>query len=122
VVMQPVGVVGIVSPWNYPIQLSLAPLIGALAAGNRVMIKPSELAGDVASILKSMIAETFAPDHVTVVTGGPDVGEAFTQAQVAHQRGQAQARGQAVHAINEVGCIRTGHRTGEEVGDGVCTH
>jgi coniferyl-aldehyde dehydrogenase len=78
VVMQPVGVVGIVSPWNYPIQLSLGPLVGALAAGNRVMIKPSELAGDVAALLKSMIAETFAPDHVTVVTGGVDVAEAFT--------------------------------------------
>src|SRR5262249_23931894 len=48
VVMQPVGVVGIVSPWNYPVQLSLAPLVNALAAGNRVMIKPSEIAGDTA--------------------------------------------------------------------------
>ncbi len=78
VVMQPVGVVGIVSPWNYPIQLSLAPLVGALAAGNRVMMKPSEIAGDAAAALKALIAETFAPDHVTVVTGGPDVAEAFT--------------------------------------------
>ena len=78
VVMQPVGVVGIVSPWNYPVQLALAPLVGALAAGNRVMIKPSEIAGDAAGVIKQMLAETFAPDHVTVVTGGPDVGEAFT--------------------------------------------
>ncbi|HVH41774.1 MAG TPA: coniferyl aldehyde dehydrogenase [Labilithrix sp.] len=79
VVMQPVGVVGIVAPWNYPVQLSLAPLVNALAAGNRVMIKPSELASDVAEALKSLIAETFAPDHVTVVTGGPDVAESFTR-------------------------------------------
>ncbi len=79
VVMQPVGVVGIVSPWNYPVQLSLAPLVGALAAGNRVMLKPSELAGDAAAILKQIIAETFASDHVTVVTGGTDVAEAFTR-------------------------------------------
>jgi coniferyl-aldehyde dehydrogenase len=78
VVMQPVGIVGIVSPWNYPIQLSLAPLVGALAAGNRVMIKPSELAGDAAAVIKALIAETFAPDHVTVFTGGPETAEAFT--------------------------------------------
>jgi coniferyl-aldehyde dehydrogenase len=44
VVMQPLGVVGVVSPWNYPVQLSLSPLVNALAAGNRVMIKPSEIA------------------------------------------------------------------------------
>jgi coniferyl-aldehyde dehydrogenase len=78
VIMQPVGVVGIVSPWNYPIQLSLGPLINALAAGNRVMIKPSEIAGDAAAALKSLIAETFAPDHVAVVTGGADVAVEFT--------------------------------------------
>jgi len=79
VVMQPVGVVGIVSPWNYPVQLSLGPLVGALAAGNRVMIKPSEMAGDAAAVIKQLVAETFAADHVTVVTGGPDVAEAFTR-------------------------------------------
>ena len=79
VVMQPVGVVGIVSPWNYPVQLALAPLVGALAAGNRVMIKPSELAADAAAVIKQLIAETFAADHVTVVTGGPNVAEAFTR-------------------------------------------
>jgi coniferyl-aldehyde dehydrogenase len=78
VVMQPVGVVGIMSPWNYPIQLSLSPLVGALAAGNRVMIKPSELASDAAEVIKQLIAETFAPDHVTVVTGGVEVAEAFS--------------------------------------------
>lgn len=79
VIMQPVGVVGIVSPWNYPIQLTLAPLVNALAAGNRVMIKPSELASDTADAIKSMIAETFPADLVTVVTGGADVAEAFTR-------------------------------------------
>lgn len=78
VVMQPVGVVGIVSPWNYPIQLSLGPLVGALAAGNRVMIKPSELAADAGAALKDLVAETFAPDHVTVTPGGVEVAEAFT--------------------------------------------
>lgn len=79
VVMQPVGVVGIVSPWNYPIQLSLSPLVGALAAGNRVMIKPSEIAGDAAEALRALVADTFPPEQVTVITGGPDVAEAFTR-------------------------------------------
>jgi coniferyl-aldehyde dehydrogenase len=84
VVMQPVGVVGIVSPWNYPVQLSLGPLVAALAAGNRVILKPSELAADTAAALKAMIAETFSADHVTVVTGGADVGEAFTRLPLDH--------------------------------------
>jgi coniferyl-aldehyde dehydrogenase len=84
VVMQPVGVVGIISPWNYPIQLSLAPLVSALAAGNRVILKPSELAGDTAEVLKAMIAEAFSPDQVTVVTGGPDIAEAFTSLPLDH--------------------------------------
>ncbi|MBX3230790.1 MAG: coniferyl aldehyde dehydrogenase [Labilithrix sp.] len=84
VVMQPVGVVGIVSPWNYPLQLSLAPLVGALGAGCRVMIKPSEIAGDAAAAIKQLVADTFAPDHVTVVTGGADVAEAFTHLPLDH--------------------------------------
>jgi len=79
VVMQPVGVVGIISPWNYPVQLSLAPLVCALAAGNRVIIKPSELVPDTSEALKKLVAEAFAPDHVAVVTGGVDVAEAFSQ-------------------------------------------
>lgn len=79
VVMQPVGVVGVVSPWNYPVQLSLSPLVNALAAGNRVMLKPSEIAGDTAEVIKQLIADTFAADHVAVVTGGPDLAEAFTR-------------------------------------------
>jgi coniferyl-aldehyde dehydrogenase len=78
-IMQPVGVVGVVAPWNYPIQLSLGPLIGALAAGNRVMIKPSELAPKVADAIQALVAETFSPDQVAVVTGGPEVAEAFTR-------------------------------------------
>lgn len=76
---QPLGVVGIISPWNYPVQLAIAPLIGALAAGNRVIIKPSELTPATGEALKDLIAETFDPDHVAVVTGGPSVGEAFSR-------------------------------------------
>jgi acyl-CoA reductase-like NAD-dependent aldehyde dehydrogenase len=79
VVPQPVGVVGIISPWNYPVQLALSPLVGALAAGNRAMIKPSELVPETAALLRDLIADTFPEDQVTVITGGADVGEAFSR-------------------------------------------
>lgn len=77
VLMQPLGVVGVIAPWNYPVQLALGPLVGALAAGNRVMIKPSELTPDTGELLRTMMTETFAPDHVSVVTGGTEVSAAF---------------------------------------------
>jgi coniferyl-aldehyde dehydrogenase len=79
VVKQPLGVVGIIAPWNYPIELALGPLVGALAAGNRAMIKPSELTPDTGELLKTLLTEIFAPDHVAVVTGGVDVAEAFSR-------------------------------------------
>ncbi len=84
VIMQPLGVVGIISPWNYPVQLALGPLVGALAAGNRAILKPSELVPDTADLLKKMLSETFAPDHVFVVTGGVDVSEALSQLPLDH--------------------------------------
>ncbi len=77
IVPQPLGVVGIISPWNYPVQLALVPLAYALAAGNRVMIKPSELTPRTSELLASMLADAFDEDRVAVVTGGPDVGAAF---------------------------------------------
>jgi coniferyl-aldehyde dehydrogenase len=79
VVYQPIGVVGIISPWNYPVQLALAPLVAALAAGNRAMIKPSELVPETAALLRDLISETYPADQVAVVTGGTDVGEAFAK-------------------------------------------
>ncbi|HRO82429.1 MAG TPA: aldehyde dehydrogenase family protein, partial [Alicycliphilus denitrificans] len=66
---QPLGVVGVISPWNYPVQLALAPVIGALAAGNRVMLKPSELTPHTAAQLASLVAQFFAPDEFCVVQG-----------------------------------------------------
>ncbi|HEY8042594.1 MAG TPA: coniferyl aldehyde dehydrogenase [Polyangiaceae bacterium] len=75
---QPVGVVGIISPWNYPVQLALSPLVGVLAAGNRAIIKPSELVPETAALLRDLVAETFPADQVAVITGGPEVGEAFS--------------------------------------------
>lgn len=66
---QPLGVVGVVSPWNYPLQLSLGPVITALAAGNRVMLKPSELTPQTSALLEALIAQAFAPDELCVVQG-----------------------------------------------------
>jgi coniferyl-aldehyde dehydrogenase len=68
---QPLGVVGIIAPWNYPLQLTLAPAVGALAAGNRVMIKPSELVPRFSALLKEVIAAKFDAAEI-VVTGIDD--------------------------------------------------
>ena len=77
VIHQPLGVVGIIAPWNYPFNLALAPLTGALAAGNRVMIKPSELTPATSALLARLLGQGFERDEVAVVTGGPEVGKAF---------------------------------------------
>jgi coniferyl-aldehyde dehydrogenase len=66
---QPLGVVGVVSPWNYPVQLSLGPVITALSAGNRVMLKPSELTPQTSALLAELIGKAFAPDELCVVQG-----------------------------------------------------
>ncbi len=76
---EPMGVIGVVSPWNYPLQLALAPLVDIIAGGNRAIIKPSEQAPNFADLLHRAISETFAEEEVTVVVGGQDVAAAFTQ-------------------------------------------
>ena len=77
IMRQPLGVIGIISPWNYPLQLALAPLIGALAAGNRAILKPSELTPAFSQALDAGIANTFAVDEVSVVRGDAVVGKQF---------------------------------------------
>jgi coniferyl-aldehyde dehydrogenase len=77
ILRQPLGVVGVISPWNYPLQLALAPLIGALAAGNRAMLKPSELTPAFSQALAERVAQAFASDEVAVVTGDAAVGKQF---------------------------------------------
>ncbi|MET0640332.1 MAG: coniferyl aldehyde dehydrogenase [Hyphomicrobium sp.] len=79
VVYQPLGVVGIVSPWNYPLSLALMPLLSAIAAGNRVILKPSELTPATSDLLKTMLRDIFPEDQVAVVTGGPEIGAAFSR-------------------------------------------
>ena len=76
---QPVGVVGVISPWNYPVQLALAPVVGALAAGNRVLLKPSELTPATSTLLQELVAKSFAEDEFAVVLGDAEVGRAFTR-------------------------------------------
>jgi coniferyl-aldehyde dehydrogenase len=77
--VQPLGVVGIVAPWNYPFQLAVLPLANAIAAGNRVMIKPSEFTPRLGDLLTRLLGEVFAEDEVVVVQGGADVGAAFSK-------------------------------------------
>ncbi len=79
IVTQPLGVVGIISPWNYPVQLALEPLVQALAAGNRALIKPSEFVPRTAEVLAKMCEKTFGPEEVRVILGGADIGEAFSK-------------------------------------------
>jgi acyl-CoA reductase-like NAD-dependent aldehyde dehydrogenase len=78
IVPQPLGVVGIISPWNFPVFLSIAPMAAAIAAGNRVMMKPSELSQHTSEVLRQMIADNFDPSEVSVLTGGPEIGSAFS--------------------------------------------
>jgi coniferyl-aldehyde dehydrogenase len=75
---QPVGVVGVVSPWNYPLQLALAPAITALAAGNRVMLKPSELTPRTSALMAELIGQAFSADEFCVVEGDAALAVAFT--------------------------------------------
>ncbi len=75
---EPLGVIGIISPWNYPLFLALGPLVDALAAGNRAMIKPSELTPTFSGLLKRLIPEHFDADVVAVETGGVEIAQAFS--------------------------------------------
>ena len=78
IIPQPLGVIGIISPWNYPLQLAIMPLIGAIGAGNRAMIKPSEYTPRLSQLLKAVLAKGFTDEEVFVATGGVDVASAFS--------------------------------------------
>ncbi|MFT4612942.1 MAG: coniferyl-aldehyde dehydrogenase [Bacteroidia bacterium] len=75
---QPLGVVGIIAPWNFPVNMVFAPLAGVLAAGNRAMVKPSEFTPATSALMGQMIAEAFDPTEIAVYDGGPEVGQAFS--------------------------------------------
>ena len=76
---QPLGVVGCISPWNFPVQLTFGPLAGIFAAGNRAMIKPSEFTVETSELMKNVFAEEFDEEEVAMFTGGPEVGSAFSR-------------------------------------------
>ena len=77
IVRQPLGVVGVISPWNYPWQLAIAPAAAALAAGNRVLIKPSEITPRSSELMRQLVQRNFDPTELAVVTGNAVMGQAF---------------------------------------------
>ena len=100
VLYQPLGVVGVIVPWNYPLFLSIGPLTGALAAGNRVMIKMSEHTPRTAQLLKELLGKVFSEDLVCVVQGEVDVAVAFAELPFDHLlfTGSTQVGKQVMHA------------------------
>ena len=76
---QPLGVIGCISPWNFPVNLTFAPLGGIFAAGNRTMIKPSEFTAQTSELMKELFTQAYDEHEVAVFTGGPDVGGAFSR-------------------------------------------
>ena len=75
---QPLGVVGVISPWNFPVNLTFTPLAGVLSAGNRCMIKPSEYTPETSKAMAEAISEEFDIEEIAVVLGGPETGAAFS--------------------------------------------
>lgn len=80
----PLGVVGCLSPWNFPVTLALSPLGGLLAAGNRVMLKPSESTPATSAALRQLIAQVFDVSEISVITGGRDVATEFCKLRFDH--------------------------------------
>ncbi|WP_225008795.1 MULTISPECIES: coniferyl aldehyde dehydrogenase [Novosphingobium] len=74
---EPKGVIGIVAPWNFPVQLTMGPLIQSFAAGNRAMIKPSEFTEQTSELMAELFPKYFSDEEVSVVLGGADVAQAF---------------------------------------------
>ena len=77
--LQPKGSVGVISPWNFAVNLAISPLAGILAAGNRVMLKPSELTPQTSVLIKKMIESYFSKDEIAVFIGGPEIGASFSK-------------------------------------------
>ena len=75
---QPLGVVGVISPWNFPVNLTFTPLAGVLSAGNRCMIKPSEYTPETSKAMAEAISEEFDIEEIAVVLGGPETGASFS--------------------------------------------
>lgn len=78
IIPQPLGVVGVIVPWNYPLFLAASPMIGAIGAGNSVMVKMSEYTPKFSALFKKIMEDAFSPEEVFVATGGVDVAQAFS--------------------------------------------
>lgn len=76
---QPKGVIGIIAPWNFPVNLTFAPLAGVLAAGNRAMIKPSEYTPETSALMARLFDLFFDETEIAVITGGPEIGADFAK-------------------------------------------
>jgi coniferyl-aldehyde dehydrogenase len=76
---QPLGVVGVISPWNFPVNLTFGPLAGILSAGNRCLIKPSEITPCVSALMQTMVRKAFDPGELAVITGDAEVAAAFSK-------------------------------------------
>src|SRR5690606_14240053 len=81
---RPLGVVGIISPWNYPVNLALIPLVSAIAAGNHVMLKPSEHTPRTSALLRDLLAEVFPEERVATILGGPELAARFAALRFDH--------------------------------------
>jgi coniferyl-aldehyde dehydrogenase len=84
IVRQPLGVAGVISPWNYPYQLAVVPAAAALAAGNRVMLKPSELSAHTSELLRELVAANFSSEEFAVVLGDASVAREFAALRFDH--------------------------------------
>jgi len=81
---EPLGRVLIIAPWNYPFQLIMAPLVGAISAGNTVILKPSEISVNTSKLIAKIIGETFLPEHVAVFEGDATVTQALLKLKLDH--------------------------------------
>ena len=81
---QPKGVIGIMTPWNVPVNMIFSPLADVLGAGNRAMVKPSEFTPHTAEIMRTLFAQYFEESEITVIAGGPEVGAAFSALPLDH--------------------------------------
>ncbi len=81
---EPLGTVLIIAPWNYPFQLMLAPMIGAVSAGNTVIIKPSEIAENTALVIEKIINSSFEKEYIHVITGGTETSQALLKLRFDH--------------------------------------
>jgi aldehyde dehydrogenase (NAD+) len=84
IIREPLGVVLIIAPWNYPFQLAAGPLVAAVAAGNCAVVKPSEMAPETSRVMEKVFRENFDPGFIAVVNGGPDIARRLLQERYDH--------------------------------------